>query len=69
VSRDGVLLYQIDEAEMERLGAECLCEGYVDTSVETKITPNTNASKLIQDGQLLILRDGKTYNVMGMEVK
>lgn len=26
VSRDGVLLYQIDDAEMERLGAECLCE-------------------------------------------
>ena len=26
VSRDGVLLYQIDDAEMERLGAECLCD-------------------------------------------
>ena len=26
VSRDGVLLYQMDEAEMERLGAECLCD-------------------------------------------
>lgn len=26
VSRDGVLLYQIDDAEMERLGTECLCQ-------------------------------------------
>ena len=26
VSRDGVLLYQIDDEEMERLGAECLCD-------------------------------------------
>ena len=26
VSRDGILLYQIDDAEMERLGTECLCE-------------------------------------------
>jgi len=26
VSRDGVLLYQIDDAEMERLGTECLCD-------------------------------------------
>ena len=26
VSRDGVLLYQMDEEEMERLGAECLCD-------------------------------------------
>ena len=68
-SRNGQLLYQMDEAEMEQLGAECLCEGYVGTSVETIITSNTNASKLIQDGQLFILRDGKTYNVMGMEVK
>ena len=68
-SQNGVMLYQMDDAEMERLGAECLCEGYVGTSVETIITSNTNASKLIQDGQLFILRDGKTYNVMGMEVK
>ena len=67
-SKNGQLLYKMDDAEMERLGAECLCEGYVDTSVETKITPNTNASKLIQDGQLFILRDGKTYNVMGVEI-
>ena len=28
VSRDGVLLYQIDDAEMERLNTECLCDGY-----------------------------------------
>lgn len=26
VSKNGELLYQMDEAEMERLGAECLCE-------------------------------------------
>ena len=68
-SQNGVMLYQMDDAEMEQLGAECLCEGYVGTSVETIITSNTNASKLIQDGQLFILRDGKTYNVMGMEVE
>ena len=68
VSKDGQLLYQMDEVEMERLGTECLCEGYVGTTEETIITSNTNASKLIQDGQLFILRDGKTYNVMGMEV-
>ena len=68
VSKNGQLLYQMDDAEMEQLGAKCLCEGYVGTSVETIITSNTNASKLIQDGQLFILRDGKTYNVMGIEV-
>ena len=68
VSKNGQLLYQMDDAEMEQLGAKCLCEGYVGTSVETIITSNTNASKLLQDGQLFILRDGKTYNAMGVEV-
>lgn len=67
-SKDGQLLYQMDDTEMEQLEAECLCEGYVSSSVETIITPNTNASKLLQDGQLFILRDGKTYNAMGVEV-
>ena len=28
VSKNGKLLYQMDDAEMERLGAECLCDGY-----------------------------------------
>ena len=28
VSRDGVLIYQMDDAEMERLNTECLCDGY-----------------------------------------
>lgn len=67
-SQNGAMLYQMNDVEMERLGAECLCEGYVGTSVETIITSNTNASKLIQDGQLFILRDGNTYNAMGVEV-
>ena len=28
VSKNGKLLYQIDDAEMERLNTECLCDGY-----------------------------------------
>ncbi len=27
------------------------------------------AHKFVRDDQLLILHDGKTYNIMGMEVK
>ena len=34
VSKNGKLLYQMDEAEMERLGAECLCE--VETSYKSQ---------------------------------
>ena len=45
------------------------CDGYVGTSTATITVPNTNANKFIHNGQLLILRDGKTYNIMGMEIK
>jgi len=31
--------------------------------------PKANSQKLLRDGQLIILRDGKMYNVMGVEVK
>ena len=68
-SKNGQLLYKMDESKMEQLGVECLCDGYVGTSVETITTPDTDNLKLLLNGQLYILRDGKTYNVMGMEVK
>ena len=29
----------------------------------------TNCQKIIRDGQLLIIRDGKTYNIMGAEIR
>ena len=44
------------------------CDGYVGTSTATITVPNTDANKFILNGQLYILRDGKTYNIMGMEV-
>ena len=31
--------------------------------------PKANSQKLLRNGQILILRDGKMYNVMGVEVK
>ena len=31
--------------------------------------PTSNTKKVVKDGQLLILRDGKTYTIMGAEVK
>ena len=32
-------------------------------------SPMSHYQKIIRDGQLLILRDGKTYNVMGAEIQ
>jgi hypothetical protein len=68
VSRDGILLYQIDDAEMERLGTACLNES-VETNVENTNTPSPSFHKMLQEGQLLIQHEDKTYNVIGMEVK
>ena len=39
------------------------------SAVETVSADATRTTKLLLDGQLLILRDGKTYTVQGVEVK
>ena len=31
--------------------------------------PKSDSQKLIRDGQLLILKDGKMYNALGVEMK
>lgn len=53
---------------MKELGTKCMCEGYMDTSVEAIMTPNDDIKKFVYDDQLLIIHDGKTYNVMGVEM-
>ena len=68
VSRDGVLIYQMDDAEMDRLGTACLNES-VETDLETVTPPSPSFHKMLQEGQLLIQHEDKTYNVIGMEVK
>ena len=69
-SQNGQLLYQMDNANMEQLGVECLCEIDEDikTSVKSIVTPTTSVHKTLQDGRLLIYAGDKTYNVMGVEV-
>ena len=39
------------------------------TDIENLPLPNANNQKTLHNGHLLILRDGKTYDVLGMEVK
>ena len=70
-SQNGQLLYQMDNANMEQLGVECLCEIDEDikTSVKSIVTPTTSVHKTLQDGRLLIYAGDKTYNIMGVEVE
>ena len=44
-------------------------EGDVINAVESVSVSAPSVQKIIYNGQLLILRDGNTYNVMGMEAK
>jgi hemin uptake protein HemP len=44
------------------------CEYNATTAVDDIPTPKISSKKFLQDNQLLILHDGKTYNVMGVEV-
>ncbi len=69
-SKNGQLLYQMSESEMKNIGAECKClHKGIPNNIEIITTPTTTTQKIIRDGQLYIIKDGKTYNVMGIEIK
>ena len=73
VSRNGQMLYSIDEEEKQRYGAACKCLSAgaenPETNIETITTPTPTTQKIIHNGQLYIIRDGKTYNIMGVEIE
>ena len=65
--RDDECRYTTDDPEYAPLG--CVYnEGDVISAVEHVSVSTPSVQKIIKDGQLLILRDGKTYNIMGVEV-
>ena len=47
----------------------CVYNDPIFTATEEVKSTKPSAQKVIYNGQLLILRDGKTYNIMGMEAK
>ena len=48
---------------------EFTTKGGTTTAVEDILQNTTNTQKLLRDGQLIILRDGKTYTTMGAEIQ
>ena len=62
--KDGNQVYATNKDFLLKYG----CEYNTTTDVEDVTTPTSPFSKTLHNGHLLILRDGKTYNVMGMEV-
>lgn len=69
VSQNGKLLYSMSQEEMDSFAVDCQClSNSIGTEVEHITNPSISIQKFIYNGQLLIIRDGKTYNVMGVEV-
>ena len=45
------------------------CMPEEESAVDNVTISTTNTQKLLRDGHLIIIRDGKTYTIMGQEVK
>ena len=73
ISKNGQLLYSEEKEKQKRFGVACKCLSAgaenPETNIETITTPTPTTQKIIHNGQLYIIRDGKTYNVMGVEVE
>lgn len=66
---DGKLKVEVDGINSYDLPVKVHYLGTVSTSVEDVEVPEVGATKLLKQGQLLIIRNGETYNAMGAIVK
>ena len=55
--------------EISTHSGEFTTKGGTTTDMENIQSPITNCQKIIRNGQLIILRDGKTYTTMGAEIQ
>ena len=61
--------YTLDPIWGKFQNIECLSDEPTDMeNIETPLQSPTNVQKLFRNGQLIIVRDGKTYNAMGQEL-
>ena len=58
----------VDDNTISTYTGEFTTKSNVSTSVSDIKSPMTDCQKLIRNGQLVIVRDGKTYNAMGVEM-
>ena len=64
--REDDCLYTTDHPDYDTYG--CIYNQDHPTAVENTQLPMTDCQKFLRNGQLLIMHEGKTYNVMGMEL-
>ena len=66
--RDDNCLYTTHHPDYDTLG--CVYNQDGETSVENIPMPDTcDTQKFLRNGQLLIIHEGKTYNVLGVQIK
>ena len=66
VSCGSVSAYQSAEGWKDFTNIQCMPED--ESAVDNVHSQSTNVQKIFRDGQLVIIRDGKTYNAQGVEL-
>lgn len=58
-----------EDNTLQSHSGEFTTQSNIPSSIDNTPSPITNTQKILRNGQLLILRDGKTYNIMCTEIK
>ena len=58
-----------EDNTLQSHSGEFTTQSNIPSSIDNTPSPITNTQKILRNGQLLIIRDGKTYNIMGAEIK
>ena len=67
--RDGKLYIEVDAVNSYNVPIHIVFDGTKKTSGVENVTTEKGASKRIENGQLLINRNGNTYNVLGAQIQ
>lgn len=66
VNREGSVLLSVPLTEIARVE---FTEGEPTTALPTTLLPQEKATKVIENGQVYILNNGRKYTIMGVEVE
>ena len=58
-----------EDNTLQSHSGEFTTQSNIPSSIDNTPSPITNTQKILRNGQLLIIRDGKTYTIMGAEIK
>jgi hypothetical protein len=68
-NRDGKLYIEVNAVNSYNVPIHIVFDGTKQTTAVENITTEKGATKRIENGQLLINRNGNTYNVLGAQIQ